>query len=502
MYNKQSNTRILITVAIITALVLSAIGARYWITSIINTIPHEPSHNKQEWMTVFVHGSFATTLGLISVFNVIKDKVHKTNYKKMTRLMRKDPFFYQMQPLQELGLKPLEPTFDPKGLTHKYAAFPIAAAYETLSALAHNEKEKNYFYTFGWSGLVSQYRRRKEAIKLYSALVTEYAALKARGINPKIRLIAHSHGGNLILNMAGIHELLQKGIENEPSADRYPDADQLTSMKEIHKLLQAPLPDIAPFHIDELLMFGTPIQPETLSFCLSPFFKKIYNIYSDDDIIQSMDWVSTRRYYSEKRIALTPITTEQPVIVQIKITLNKPTQNKESQQTAQRIRHVAAEATEIKEALPEESNQAKAMGTLKDTINTIWARVFGTRQSKTALDPLHKEFWFMGWKSRDQQILAQQHIQPYPYVILTPYIQKLVNKLPDAHDLDIVLKFGKETISLSAYTHNTTEKRRKIYINTAILKELQRYAQAWQPENITPSYEMELLHQYSQMLNS
>jgi len=487
--NKRSAAAIIVTAA----LLLSALGIRYWFSCALENSTQQPQKKQEAWMTVLVHGSFATTLGLISVFNVIKDKVRKTNYKKMTRLMRNDPFFYQMQPLQELGLKPLTPTFDPQDMTHKHAAFPISAAYKVLNDIAHNEKEKNHFYTFGWSGLVSQARRRKEALKLYMALVKEYLALQAEGITPKIRLIAHSHGGNLILNAAGIHELLQKGIENEPTADRYPDADQLSSMKQLHALLKAQNAQhtIAPFHIDELVLLGTPIQPDTLAFFLSPFFKKIYNIYSDDDIIQSMDWVSTRRYYSEKRVALTPISTHQPTIIQVKVTLNKPTPEQSS--------------TPVIKPQEEESpstDHAKAMGTIKDTFQSLWTRIFGARTTKTALDPLHKEFWFMGWKARDQQVLAQQHIQPYPYVILLPFIQKLIDKLPDVHDVDVVLAFKDDRISLSAYHHGKGEKRKKTYINAATLKELQAQAQAWKPENITPSHEMELLHRYSQMLGS
>lgn len=142
------------------------------------------------------------------------------------------------------------------------------------------------------------------------------------------------------------------------------------------------------------------------------------------------------------------------------------------------------------------------MGTIKGTLQTLWTRIFGASTSKTALDPLHKEFWFMGWKARDQQVLAQQYIQPYPYVILLPFIQKLIAKLPDTHDLDVVLKFKDDRVSLSAYHHGKSEKRKKIYINADLIKELQTHAQAWRPENITPSHEMELLHRYSQMLGA
>ena len=42
-----------------------------------------------------------------------------------------------------------------------------------MNELAKPGKEKNYFYTFGWSGLLSQHRRCLEAIRFYNALSLE-----------------------------------------------------------------------------------------------------------------------------------------------------------------------------------------------------------------------------------------------------------------------------------------------------------------------------------------
>ena len=63
-------------------------------------------------MTVFVHGSFGTAMGLLSVFNVIKDNVDDTSYKRMTSHMRNDPFFYHHQAILEPGMHAITPTFD------------------------------------------------------------------------------------------------------------------------------------------------------------------------------------------------------------------------------------------------------------------------------------------------------------------------------------------------------------------------------------------------------
>jgi len=466
----------------------SSVGLHMWLSHILQQLEKKSLATQTPWMTIFVHGSFATTLGLISVFNVIKDNVRKTAYKQMSRLMRSDPFFFQMQPLQELGLKPVIPSFELPQATHKYAVLPIAAAYEVMSDLATHNNEKHLFYTYGWSGLISQYRRRSEAIKFYRALTEEYTRLQSSGISPKIRLIAHSHGGNLILNMAGIHALLTRASTEKPTASEYSTHDELASMQALWEVLQKktkehPLPT-AHFTIDEVIMLGTPIQPETVGFTQVPFFKHLYNLYSDDDIIQGMDWVSTRRYYSEKRIEHRhPLPAHAPLLTQIKITLNKP--------------HLLIKDPAL---LAKATSQDSSLSGLKDTLSALWTKMFGVRRSKGSQDPLHKEFWFMSWKAHELEGQAQFHIQPYPYVILLPYIERLAEKIANTHDLDVHIKFNQDYVSLSAYAHDTVDKLGKVYIPRPLVHELQTMAQKWRPENVSPAFEMELLHHYSQMI--
>lgn len=299
---------------------------------------------QEQWMTIFVHGSFGSMFGLFSAYHVFQDEVDGTTYKKMTSHMRYDPFFHHFQALLAPGLTAITPTFDPPETVVKPAVYPIAASYEKLTDLAAPSKEQQHFYVFGWSGLISQQRRRKEALRFYNMLHREYTRLQENGITPKIRLVTHSHGGNLILNMAGIHELLSHEM-TEPTADRYPDDDYRTSMSALYEMMNhAPeaesiaerphqkswdyKPSKAPFAIDEFILLGTPIQPETSSFFLSPFFKKIYSFYSENDVVQSSDGVSTRRYYSDQRIPCMPVAQENRCkITQIKLSLNKPNED-------------------------------------------------------------------------------------------------------------------------------------------------------------------------------
>src|SRR5438105_2926953 len=61
------------------------------------------------------------------------------------------------------------------------------------------------FYIFSWSGKLQNQERKYAAQKLYyeiSQLCEIYR--KKYGCDPIIRIIAHSHGGNVVLNMAKI----------------------------------------------------------------------------------------------------------------------------------------------------------------------------------------------------------------------------------------------------------------------------------------------------------
>lgn len=459
----------------------------------------------QPWMTVFVHGSFGTTLGLFSVFNVIKDNVDNTNYKKMTSHMRHDPFFYQLQPILSPGFFPVTPTFTPPNQEHKPVVQPVSAAYQKITEHIAPNTQNQFFYTFGWSGLVSQERRRKEALRLYNMLSKEYARLRAQGITPKIRLIAHSHGGNVVLNMGGIHELLVNNMV-KPNKTQYPDDDHRASMEKLHSLLKeaktegeisnAPhqkkwdyTPTAAPFQVDEYILLGTPVQPETSPFFLCPFFKKIYHFYSDNDVIQGMDWVSTRRYYSEQRVPCMPINQQKgPRIIQAKITLNKPTDQE------QQIKQPTGPP-------PKEHGATINMATLlSDTATSLWSSLFGSGKKTILPDPNHKELWFMGWRKKDGQY-AQDFIRPYPFAIMIPFFQHLIAQKPDETDFDIRLKFKDDAIDLISYPHDGLDKQKKLSVPRTLLKSLQDAIAPWQPVNYDPGLEMNILHRYSKMLN-
>lgn len=146
------------------------------------------------------------------------------------------------------------------------------------------------FYLFGWSGKLSFQAREMAAEQLYQALkllVAEYN--NKYGKKPFIRIIAHSHAGNVVLNMVKIK-----------------DADSTIK-------------------ISELILLACPVQEKTASLVTDPFFEKIYSIFSTSDSVQILDPQGLYRikkdetkppFFSQRLFAA------QPHIVQVALKLN------------------------------------------------------------------------------------------------------------------------------------------------------------------------------------
>ncbi len=102
------------------------------------------------------------------------------------------------------------------------------------------------FYFFNWAGKLSLKERELAAQNLYHIL---------ENFKGKITIIAHSHGGNVVLNLAKV-------------AKNHSDIN---------------------FKIDELILMACPVQRFTMDFVKDPIFKKVISIYSTADIFQIAD---------------------------------------------------------------------------------------------------------------------------------------------------------------------------------------------------------------------
>lgn len=225
-----------------------------------------PSEQKQDiWITVFLHGSFSLRphLNVKNIIKMLHDIIEETVYYRSTEINRRDPFFYKNQAMGEIGLHKI----DIKKPTPVLAAPTVAQAFENISQQA-GYPSSNHYYTFGWSGLVSNKLRYIEANFLYRELSKLIKQFKAQGIHPKLRIIGYSHGGNIGLQLGALHQTKSKDEQ---------------------------------IFIDEFHLLGTPIQVETDYLINSPVFKKVYNWYSRADGVQSLDFFSFKRWFSHKK---------------------------------------------------------------------------------------------------------------------------------------------------------------------------------------------------------
>lgn len=220
------------------------------------TDAHDPK--KDFWVTIFTHGGGAHPLYLnfTDTFKILNDNIDTSVYTKTTALLRKDPYFQQVQPEQGVGMIKAWPvqniTKNPLNGAQVFGKF--FSEINNFVGLPSTE-----LYSFGWTGLLSPQARRKAAQKFYDAIAQLVDRIKKEGYNPRIRIIAYSHGGNVAL-------LLGEVVRNKGYTS---------------------------FHIDELVLISTPVHINTQRYLKSSLFKKVYLFYSKGDNIQSSDFLSS-----------------------------------------------------------------------------------------------------------------------------------------------------------------------------------------------------------------
>lgn len=341
-------------------------------------------HNKKPeiWITIFIHGimSIKNHLSIPNFIKLMQDDVDNTLYSNTIALMREDDFFFKNQAMQEYGLKKIN---IPESAQNKYAAGALAYLFDHITKKVDPQKDiHNLFYTFGWVGTISHKERMRAGKELYDALKNEISRLKSNNIQPKIRVIGYSHGGNVALNLAAFHE----------------------KDKEDH-----------PFFVDELILIGTPIQCETDHLITSSLFKKIYNVYSKDDRIQILDCFSYKRFFSKRTIHPYANFTIPSKLTQIEIKITSPTTTKK---------------TGIPNACPM-VNQSVMLGKSNFLRNR---------------SPGHTELWFFGWTPKnyrhDFPLYPFPIVAFIPYII--KQLQHYVTTCKDNADNSIIVDIRPE----------------------------------------------------------
>ncbi|MBT4594664.1 hypothetical protein HOD08_02185 [bacterium] len=425
--------------------------------------------SREQWINVFVHGSFGSTLGLLDVSSVFRDQIGGSSYSKLSRAMRKKDVFFRDQIILEKGLVKIDPSFDFDIARRPYAAYPAAKAYAEVTNAVYPGKEDLHFYTFGWSGLMSQKKRRIEAVRLYNALAEEVLKFRSQGIEPKIRILSHSHGANVCLNLGGVSAALRgeripepKGYRLGQTVRNFKEIVSRSGSKEEASIRKGQKiwdykPVVRDMHVDEFVMFGMPVQVETDVLVLSPFFKKSYHIYSDADMIQTMDWITTSKYASDRRFDRLQASCAESEI-------------KLSDKFIQ-IRIMNGRKVDAEGFVTDPSGMLKSE-------RTWWEVLVGRNEvEKEVQDPTHREMWFFV-----PQLLGDGSlVKPLPLAVYTPLLLNLASGRKDEWDFDINISRSSGNLRSDVMRHNEHYSLANRALPLSFVRVLQEKCKVWEP---------------------
>ncbi|MES1182080.1 MAG: hypothetical protein ABUL44_04725, partial [Flavobacterium sp.] len=213
--------------------------------------------NAQTVVTVFIHGTIAPGAVVFSPIGLAKQKLGKnTLYGKIADKTRKDLGMREDWPLPDEGMIEITPeileqyhamTLD-KSLG-KFAAYQLVGAYNYFEKNLNPNNDYRYFF-FGYNGLLDETERVEAGKALYKELVNIRKQYDSEA--PIFNIVGHSHGGTVgLYTDYGVRE------KNDPEIS-----------------------------INDLIMLGTPLQKGQEHLIASPFFNRIFNIYSLGDAMQ------------------------------------------------------------------------------------------------------------------------------------------------------------------------------------------------------------------------
>ena len=424
----------------------SSLNSAQFLTTSFYNDGKKMNETKEQWVTVFIHGTCASGLALISLTKVLLDKTDKTLYQKIHRGIRKQHWFAG----NNFGLLPIDLKKE-SDAPYPDLAYYIIKTYRSLELASHEAKTNHDFYLFGWNGMLSQTERSKESVRLYNELASLIAQYKSFNITPKIRLVCYSHGGNVALNLGAIHSVLTN------TTTPFYTTEQLNLMTSIlaHDITSShdfrpeasqwyKKPTNTTLQIDELILYATPIHQETESFCTSPLFKRVVNLYSENDTIQPSDIMTTQFRHCKQVLDKRFLQNQNNNIVQVKIMINRTMQKNDQ--------------NEQKTATLNYREQFSKTKKLVSSMNISAAMRGGNPMHEYHEDLTHTDFWWVSFRT------PELFFTPLPFVIFTPVILQaldnaaILDTSTKFFDLNVTTNTTEDTATFSLYLHdNPTE---------------------------------------------
>jgi len=212
---------------------------------------------KKHVVSVFVHGAILPYPSWNALKQALSKKDFFSTYQKNLRF----GLIYKCQMISDLGLRKVDPQE-----TNGCRTVLLADAYKKVYQGLEQHKNTTFsFYTFGWDGVMTSKSRKQAGFDLYKALVEELKKFEMPDTQIVLEVLAHSHGGNVCLNLATAEQELKKNLI-----------------------------------VDRLMLFGTPVVSETSPLVEAGMFKKVYNFYSTGDVIQVCDIISSKDFHSKR----------------------------------------------------------------------------------------------------------------------------------------------------------------------------------------------------------
>jgi hypothetical protein len=248
-------------------------------------------------IVVFIHGTVLPGLSLLDMSGAHSDKLDESSrYVQAAQRVRDDTRFWEDQAVLGEGLWPIMTIASQESLTQesvnqesadrkilvqksvtqdifnkesmyqtnvttsqreeRFAVYPLTRTFDAIAHWSGYLEGDVSYYAFGHLGLLSQTYRKEQGCKLYKKLM----CLVHQTHEPtRIIICAHSHGGNIALYLAEAEEQFRQGL-----------------------------------FVDDLLLFGTPVQLETACCAFKKPFKRVVSFFSASDTVQLSDWLSTK----------------------------------------------------------------------------------------------------------------------------------------------------------------------------------------------------------------
>lgn len=240
------------------------------------------------WIVVFIHGALIQPEAPMfkDIPTLFRTNISGTDYEKRSQQTRLKPEVFAFQPTQGLGLQPVRITNAPKTDAELFGTF-----YRRINRVYYPQERIVGLYTFGWSGMLNHEKRIGESVRLLSELEPLVKRLRKKYPGLRIRIMSHSHGSNVALNLAVANGLRTQSVD---------------------------------FVIDELIMFGTPVICESEPCICSPIFKSIYHIYSRGDYVERIDIFSSRHIPQRLFSMSCPQCDLTPLIKQVELKVSIP----------------------------------------------------------------------------------------------------------------------------------------------------------------------------------